>query len=128
MAQDERKAELTAKLALSRTQITEQARLLGHDLDWRTRSRRAFSRHPAVWIGAAALIGLVIARFPLRRKAPAPHRKSAEPVIEKAEKAGLLLTALKIGFDLARPALTKWVTRWVMDYFARRAGSDYARR
>ena len=37
---------------------------------------------------------------------------------EKAGKAGLMLAALKIAFDVARPALLKWVTQWVSDYAA----------
>jgi hypothetical protein len=128
MAQDARKAELTAALARSRGQISDQVQLLGHDLDFRTRARRAFARHPVIWIGSAALVGLFFARLPLRRKQPAPSRKTAEPTIEKVEKAGLALGALKIAFDIARPALTKWATRWVAEYFAQRGSSDSRRR
>lgn len=117
MAQDPRKAELTAELARSRSQITAQARLLGRDLDFATRARQAFARHPAVWIGGAALLGLLITQLPRRRKDPAPRRKSAEPVLEEAGKAGLAVAALKIAFNIARPALTAWVTRRVAEHF-----------
>jgi hypothetical protein len=118
MAEDERKAELTAELARSRGHITRNVHALGRDLDFATRARRAFKRHPAVWIGGAILIGLFIARIPLRRKAPtaAPLRK-AEPAVEKVEKAGLVLGALKVAFDIARPTLIGWATRRMADYF-----------
>ena len=119
MAEDERKAELTATLALSRARISTNVHALGHDLDFVTRTRRAFTRHPAVWIGGAVLIGLLISRLPLGRKkaVPASRSKKAEPTVEKVEKAGLLLGALKIAFDIARPTIMGWATRRVADYF-----------
>ena len=118
MAEDERKAELTAELARARTQITGNWSGLRHDLDIPARARRAFSRHPAIWIGGALLLGLFIARLPLGRKKIAPvTRKKAEPTVEKVEKAGLLLAGLKFAFNLARPALTAWITRRAAEYF-----------
>ncbi len=119
MAEDERKAELIAQLAHSRTQITGTAQVLGRDLDFAARARRAFKTHPAIWVGGAVLIGLFIARLPLGRKKapPSTFRKKSEPTVEKVEKAGLLLGALKIAFDIARPALMGWATRRVADYF-----------
>jgi len=117
MAQDERKAELTATLAGARTQISECVDVLGRDLDFRTRARRAFARHPAVWIGVALVLGLFVSRLPFRRKKAAPTRKAAEPTIEKAGIAGLALGALKVAFNLARPALTAWATRRFAEQF-----------
>jgi hypothetical protein len=119
MAEDERKAELIAELAQARTQITDNFHGLGRDLDFASKARRAFKSNPAVWIGAAVVIGVVVARLPLGRKkaAPVSSRKKAEPTVEKVEKAGLLLGALKIAFDIARPTLMGWATRRVADYF-----------
>ena len=127
MAEDERKAKLTAELARARTQITGNVRGLRHDLDFPTRARRSFARHPAVWIGGTVLLGLCLARLPLwRKKAATPtRRKKAEPTIEKVEKAGLLLAGLRFAFNLARPALTAWLTRRATEYFeARNRGSS----
>ena len=122
MAEEKRKDELVDELARARTDMTVRARVVGHDLDFRTRTRRAFARHPAIWIGVALLLGLFISRVPFGRKkaAPAPIRKSkgsVEPVVEKAGIAGLALAGLKMAFDLARPALTAWVTRRVAEHF-----------
>lgn len=121
MAEHERKTELTTALARSRVQITGNAHALGRDLDFASRARRAFTTHPAVWIGGAVVIGLFISRLPFGRKKAAPvprgkSRKTAETV-EKAEKAGLLLAGLKIAFDIARPTIMGWATRRVAEYF-----------
>src|SRR5882724_493732 len=99
MAEDERKAELTAELARSRAHISRNVQGLRHDLDFPARARRAFTTHPAVWIGGAVLLGLVISRLPLRRKRAAAPRRKADSTVEKVEKAGLILGALKIAFD-----------------------------
>jgi hypothetical protein len=128
MAEDERKAELTTALARSRSQISLHVHDLRRDLDFAGRARRAFTRHPAVWIGGAVVLGLMISRLPLRRKkAPTPHRK-ADSNFEKVEKAGLVLGALKIAFDIAKPTLMGWATRRVSEYFGRGNHGGAARR
>jgi len=131
MAEDERKAELIAALDRSRVHISGNVQALGRDLDFASRARRAFKTHPAVWIGGAVLLGLAISRLPLRRKAPslAPRKsRSAEPAIEKAGKAGLMLGALKIAFDIARPTIMGWATRRVAEYFEAGNRGETARR
>jgi hypothetical protein len=124
MAEDRRKAELIAELARARARLTANAQGLRTELDFPTKARRAFTRHPAVWIGGAALLGLLVAKLPARRKKGVVKRKGAEPVLEKAGQAGLLLGALKIAFDFARPALLKWATQRATDYFATRQHHD----
>jgi len=110
---------LTALLARSRTQITDNVHALGHDLDFASRARQAFKTHPAVWIGGAILIGLFIARLPFGRKkvTTAPRSKKAEATVEKVEKTGLALGALKIAFDIAKPTLMGWAARRIAEYF-----------
>lgn len=119
MVENERKTELIAELAEARSQITGNFHGLKRDLDFASKARRAFKTNPAVWIGAAVVIGLVVARLPFGRKkvAPAPSWKRSESKVEKAEKAGLLLGALKIAFDIAKPTLMGWATRRVANYF-----------
>lgn len=133
MAEDERKAELTATLARSRVQITGNAHALGQDLDFASRARRAFKTHPAVWIGGALVVGLFISRLPFGRKktAPVPRTRSSktEETVEKAGKAGLVLGVLKIAFDIAKPTLMGWATRQMAQYFEtqNRRGGGYPR-
>jgi hypothetical protein len=128
MAEDERKVELSATLARSRTRITDNVHALGRDLDFVSRARRAFKTHPAVWIGGAVLIGLIISRVPLGRKKVVKPGKKAEPTYEKVEKAGLLLGALKIAFDIAKPTLMGWATRRVAEHFQKGNGGGTVRR
>ena len=128
MAEDERKAELIAELARSRAHISQNAGELRHDLDVATHLRRSFARHPAVWIGAAAVVGLIITRPFGRKKNAAPSRssrKDPEPEIEKVGRAGLFLAGLKFAFDIARPVLIPWATRRFAEYFAEGKTSGY---
>ncbi len=124
MAKDPRKAELIAELARTRSQMTANVTGLRRDLDFPARARRAFARHPAVWIGGTALLGLMIAKLSTRPKKVVVLGKGKPAPLEQAGKAGLILGALKIAFDLARPALTRWVTHYAADYFAARHSGD----
>jgi hypothetical protein len=118
MAQDDDKAELIAELARTRARLTESALALRHDLDFSTRARTAFKRSPLPWIGGALLAGLIIARLTGKKGKVATARKSKAPAMETAGKAGLVLGALKIAFDFARPALLHWATERFSGYVA----------
>jgi hypothetical protein len=111
-----------AELAAARRRLTVNFRALRKDLDIPTRARQAFARQPLAWIGGASLLGLITTRLAFRKKQSVVERKGREPMIEKAEKAGLLLGILKLVFDLVRPALTKWATKFVTDYAYRKMG------
>ena len=116
MAEEQRKAELTAELARARRRITADFGALRRDLDFPARAKRAVFRHPRAWVGGASLVGLLLARLPSRKKAAPVSRKNTEAQIVGAGKAGLLLGALKIAFDLSRPVITKWASQRVADY------------
>ena len=116
MAEDERKTELIAELASARSRISANAGGLRRDLDFSTRAKDAFKRSPLPWLGGAAFLGLLVAKFPRRTKKVTVVRKGEKATAEKAGKLGLALGALKIGLDFARPALTAWVTKRVTDY------------
>ncbi len=118
MAQDEDKTELIAELARARSSLTANVLALRRDLDFPARAKKAFKSSPLPWLGGAALVGILVARFPRRTKKVVTVSRKKEPVLEEAGKAGLLLGALKIAFDFARPALLKWATRRFTDYFA----------
>ena len=119
MAQADDKTQLIADLARARAQISGQVVALRHDLDFPTRAKAAFKRGPLPWLGGAAVVGLILSRLPGRKKTVVvPSRKGsqAEAAVETAGKYGLLLGALKVAFNLARPALTAWVARQVSEY------------
>lgn len=125
MAQDPRKSELVAALAEARRGISSNARGLGDDLNVVRRIETAFQRHRIVWLAGASLLGFMVARLPAGRKKVVVVRKGPKAETgEKVVKAGLLVTALKIAFDLARPALTKWVASRVAAYADERFGHN----
>lgn len=126
MAQDHDKAELIAELARSRAATSANVQLLRRDLDFPTRAKKAFKKSPLPWLGGAAVAGLIIARIPRRtKKVVTVFPKKEEPVAAKAGKAGLVLGALKIAFDVARPAILKWVTQRLADYAGGAAGRGH---
>jgi hypothetical protein len=122
MAEEDRKKELMAELEAARSRATVNYFALRKDLDIPTRAKRAFARQPVAWVGGASFLGLIVSRFAFRKKKVAVFRKGKEPMIEKAEKAGLLLGILKLAFDLLRPALTTWATKFVTSYATRKMG------
>jgi len=124
MAEDDRKTELMADLDAARGRVTVNLRALRRDLDVPTRAKRAFARQPLAWIGGASFLGLMMTRIAFRKKQVVVVHKGKESTVEKAEKAGLLLGILKLVFDLARPALTKWATKFVTDYAYRKMGAN----
>ena len=118
MAEDQRKAELTAELARSRARLAANFGALRRDLDFPARVKGAVMKNPAAWIGGATLFGILLAKLPARRKkAVVTVTGNGKPAkLARAGMTGLLLGALKIAFDLSRPALAKWAGRRVADY------------
>jgi hypothetical protein len=110
MAQlEEPKLALTRELDRSRSDLglhAAQARILANP---EPKLRASFSRHRVAWIGAAAVLGLLLAKIPARTKKVKASRKS-DPLIADNAKAGLALGAFKIAFDLAKPFLMAWAT------------------
>ena len=116
MAQDQRKIELTAELASARSRFTQTLGGLRSDLDVPGRLKNAVRKNPAFWVGGATLFGVLLSRWPRRGKKVVVMKAGKQTPAVSAGKAGLLLGALKIAFDLSRPALAKWVGRRMADY------------
>ena len=116
MAEDERKSELTAELARARSRIGANLGALRRDLDFPARVKGAVMKHPAAWVGGATLFGALLAKLPRRRKQTAVQHDGVDAKVIGAGKTGLLVGALKIAFDLSRPALAKWAGQRVADY------------
>ena len=116
MAEDQRKAELTAELAYARRRLTANLGALRRDLDFPGRVKGAVMKHPAAWIGGAALFGILLSKLPARRKKVVVTADGKPAKLARAGRTGLLLGVLKIAFDLSRPALAKWAGRRVADY------------
>ncbi len=112
-----------AELEAARRRMTVNFRALRKDLDIPARAKHAFVRQPLAWIGGASFAGLIVSRFAFRRNKTVVVRKGGEPLVEKAEKAGVLLGILKLVFDLVRPALTTWATRMLTAYATGKMGN-----
>lgn len=116
MAEDQRKAELTAELARARGRLSANLDALRRDLDFPGRVKGAVMKNPATWVGGATLFGVLLAKLPARRKKVVVTTDGKPAKLGAAGKTGLLLGALKIAFDLSRPALAKWAGQRVADY------------
>jgi hypothetical protein len=66
--QDESNYELTQKIAHSREHMARDLSGLRYELDFPMKFRRSFQRSTVVWIGAAAVVGIVFAFMPGRTK------------------------------------------------------------
>ena len=122
MAQNHDKAELILELARARSALASNVQGLRRDLDFSARAKKSFKKNPVPWLGGAAVLGLLIARRPTRSKTP-PKKvvkffPQEDKAVEKAGKAGLMLGAMKIVFDLARPVLMRWATQRFSEYAA----------
>jgi hypothetical protein len=116
MAEDQRKAELTAELAQARRRISRDLGELRYALDFPQRAKDAVKRNPFAWVGGATLFGILLSKLPARRKKVLVTPKGEKVKASGAAQAGLLVTALKIAFDLSRPVLMKWATQRVAEY------------
>ncbi len=125
MAQDDDKAKLIAELARARARLTESTGALRRGLDFPTRAKKAFTSSPLPWLAGAAVLGLIIARLPGKKTKVVFSRKTKEPIAETAGKAGLILGALKIAFDFARPTILNWATQRFSGYVAKGQSQDF---
>lgn len=116
MAQNQRKAELTAELARIRSRIAQNFGGVRNDLDFSGHAKKTVLKNPFAWVGGATLVGVLLAKLPARRKKVMVTRAGKPSSLASAGQAGLLISTLKIGFDLSRPALTKWASQRVASY------------
>src|SRR6188768_3334055 len=108
MADEFLKKSLVAELDRSRSEVTAEASHIREDLAFGRKLKRGMARNPAVWIGGAVLLGLLISRLP-RQKKPKVKMKFGSSGQEETAKAGLaavvLLPTRKFLFNAAQPAL-----------------------
>ncbi len=111
MADEFLKQSLIAELDRSRGDVSAQTVHLKEDLAFGKKIRRGVSRSPAVWIGGAVLVGVILSRLPARQKKVKVKVGSRDS--EETAKAGLaavvLLPTLKFLFSTFQPALMAWV-------------------
>lgn len=121
MADETRKQTLTAELDTARTNLAGYATALRRDLSIGARLKSGVARNPLAWFGAAAVIGLVLSRIPVRgRKVVIKGSAIRNDQAVKAGKAAFFLAALKFGLDFAKPMIMTWIKNQMMNRKASR--------
>lgn len=116
MANDALKAELSARLSRSRTQIARQLDNLKDDMDVPSHIKQSFTAHRIPWIGAATLLGWGLSR--LRKNSQVITKETI--VEEPLKNLALLPGVAKLLFQAARPALTAFATQKIAEIAANR--------
>lgn len=106
------RAAIKSDIALSRDRMGRELAGLRYELDFPRKLKNSFRNSPVVWVGALALLGIVIAVAPARTK-----KVYVKPKVKKDKgegqglvEAGALVGVLKFAATLLRPALIKFVT------------------
>src|SRR5688572_24116558 len=103
MSQESPKFGLIADLARARSDIGTNARGLARDLDFGRRFKTAFRKNRVGWLAGGGLLGFLLAELPGRRKKVVVHRVGKKPdQKETVVKAGLMMTLVKLAFDVVR--------------------------
>lgn len=120
---DDRKEALIAQLDRSRSRIAAHRRELDEDLNAPAKIKASLIKHRYVWLGVAAVLGLLIAKLPARtKKVPVDRKGRRTNDVEKVEKAGLLMMVLKVVFDLAKPFIIRYGREFVLNAIEKRTG------
>ncbi|HEV7405725.1 MAG TPA: hypothetical protein VGO11_22465 [Chthoniobacteraceae bacterium] len=132
MADSAKKRELIAQIDRARSKATACRRELKGDLNVADRVhevgeqvryelKESVDQHRGLWLGGAALLGLLISKIPPRTKVIVRGNGSkASREATKAGKAGLFVAALGWLFSLVRPMLISWGRKRLVQAFTER--------
>ena len=114
--------ELRQEAAHSRDRLGRDLGGLRYELDFPLKFRKSFQRQTVIWIGAAIVIGVLIASLPPKTKkvqVKVPKGKSkGEEQKEGLLGAGLALGALKLLATMLKPTITAFVAKKMSGYAA----------
>src|SRR3954467_13712588 len=114
--------ELRQEAAHSRDRLGRDLGGLRYELDFPLKFRKSFQRQTVLWVGAAIVIGILIASLPPKTrkvKIKAPKGKSrGEEQKEGLLGAGLMLGAVKLLATMLKPTITQYVARKMSGYAA----------
>jgi hypothetical protein len=114
------RAAIKSDIALSRDRLGRELNGLRYELDFPRKLKNSFREQPAIWIGASAVVGLLVAGAPARRKKVYVRAKGNSKQNDKGLlEAGALVGILKFAATLLRPTLIKFVTNKLSGYSAR---------
>ena len=111
------RAAIKSDIALSRDRMARELSGLRYELDIPRKIKNSFRDRTAIWIGALAVVGLLIAIAPARKKriyirAKDNSKENGKGLLE----AGALVGIMKFAATLLRPALVKFVTSKITGY------------
>src|SRR5262249_13542542 len=111
------RAAIKSDIALSRDRMGRELSGLRYELDFPRKLKNSFRDQTGIWIGAIAVVGLLIAVAPARSKRIYVHSKDSSRNSSKGLlQAGALVGVLKFAATLFRPALIKFVTSKISGY------------
>jgi hypothetical protein len=130
MADSAKKRELIAQIDRARSKATAFQRELKEDLKigekvhevgdrMKYGLKESVDHHRGVWLGTAALVGLLISKIPPRTKVIMGGNGSKKTAREakKVGAAGLLMAALGWVFSLVRPMIISWGRKRLISAF-----------
>ncbi len=111
------RAAIKSDIALSRDRMARELSGLRYELDIPLKIKNSFRDQTSIWIGALAVVGLLIAIAPARKKkvyvrAKDNSKENGKGLLE----AGALGGVIKFAATLLRPALVKFVTSRITGY------------
>ena len=113
--------ELRQEAAHSRDRLTRDLSGLRYELDFPLKFRKSFQRQTVLWIGAAIVVGVVLAVLPARTKKVRVKMKTKDRGQQQKEGivgAGLALGALKLVATMLKPTITAFVAKKMSSYAA----------
>ncbi|MFN2621792.1 MAG: hypothetical protein ABR611_03010 [Chthoniobacterales bacterium] len=114
--------ELRQEAAHSRDRLGRDLSGLRYELDFPLKFRKSFQRQTVLWIGAAIVVGVVLAVMPARTKKVRVKAKGAKSRGEQPKEgilgAGLALGALKLVATMLKPTITRYVAKKMSGYAA----------
>ena len=111
------RAAIKSDIALSRDRLGRELGGLRYELDFPRKLKNSFRDQTGIWIGAIAVVGLLIAVAPARSKRIYVRPKDSSRNNGKGLlQAGALVGVLKFAATLFRPALIRFVTSKISGY------------
>ncbi len=121
--------QLSDRAAASRQRLAYAGRSLESAADFGRRVQTSIRGNLTTWLGSAALIGLVLAKLPSRKKkiyikAGASKGTKAEAESSGKAKGGLAIALLGLVFQAVRPQLQKLITEQIRAQIEKRRASQ----
>ena len=113
--------ELRQEAAHSRDRLGRDLSGLRYELDFPLKFRKSFQRQTVLWVGAAIVVGVLIASLPPKTKKvqiKANGKSRGQKEKEGILGAGLALGALKLVATMLKPMIARYVAQKMSGYAA----------